>query len=317
MLAQMSSITAKKHLVELVFDWDDTILASYHLSTKNYSPSTPLEEIDQETLDQLKILDKIAFDVLSKALAMGKVTIITNSETGWVAMSAEKFLPKTLELLPQLTIISARSTYEPIFPGKPKKWKYFAFIELLTRFVHPMHLMKSLVGFGDNVIDREALFDATASIPSIYSKSIKFVGHPLILNLVYQLQLIYSTIDYICTHEGRLDLQLSVSQSQPSAPLDDSAVDLTLNCSPNPFEKQQPEKQIEGEVSDLDTLVFPSSLMEKPDPGQKNTIPPGFAPLPGLHRPPTPFPGSFLYPQALKSLPIAVPVGNCKKQHLI
>jgi hypothetical protein len=214
-VAQMTSIAAKKHTVSLVFDWDDTLLASHDLNKKNYKLETPFDEIDAQTQDQLKLLDKTVFGVLSKALTMGEVTIITNSEKGWVAMSAEKFLPQTQTLLSQLIIISARSTYEPIFPGKPKKWKTLAFIQLLTSFVYPLHLMKSLVGFGDNVIDRDALFEATASIPSIYSKSVKFSENPLIPNLVRQLELINSTLDYICSHEGKLDLQLTVT-AEPS-----------------------------------------------------------------------------------------------------
>ena len=42
---------------------------------------------------------------------------VTNSETGWVQMSAQKFMPPLVPFLSHVTISSARSAYEARFPG--------------------------------------------------------------------------------------------------------------------------------------------------------------------------------------------------------
>ena len=63
--------------------------------------------------------------MLNLALEYGPVTVVTNAETGWVQLSAHKFIPLVVPILSKLTIISARSTYEPMFPGSPLKWKYY------------------------------------------------------------------------------------------------------------------------------------------------------------------------------------------------
>jgi len=48
--------------------------------------------------------------------------VVTNAETGWVQLSCQKFIPLVLPMLNKLTILSARSTYEAMFPDSPLKW---------------------------------------------------------------------------------------------------------------------------------------------------------------------------------------------------
>jgi hypothetical protein len=325
----MTSMNAKKHIVKLVFDWDDTLLASFYLSQKDYKLDTPWTDIDQQTKNLLKQLDQVVVAVLVKALSLGSVAIITNSETGWVALSAEKFLPQTSLMLPQLTIISARSTYEPIYPGKPKKWKKLAFIQLLTEFVYPLRAVKSLVGLGDNLIDREALFESTAQINSIYAKSIKFTESPSIIDILLQLKLAISSLDYICSHEGKLDLQLSVSPNTNATELPQKTTLITSGSNQIKYEMVPEEITIQSEhslrsegIRETEFTSLPPSyfsdnennfpieppteftvehpnecLIEHPNEYQierpvavRPIYPPGFDPIPSLNRPPTPLP---------------------------
>jgi hypothetical protein len=54
---------------------------------------------------------------LKAAKMMGFTYIITNAAEGWVEASAEKFLPRVFEELEKgITIISARSKYEDLYP---------------------------------------------------------------------------------------------------------------------------------------------------------------------------------------------------------
>ena len=49
--------------------------------------------------------------------------MVTNAETGWVQLSAAKFIPAVVPLLSRVSILSARSTYEGRYPDAPLKWK--------------------------------------------------------------------------------------------------------------------------------------------------------------------------------------------------
>jgi predicted 2-oxoglutarate/Fe(II)-dependent dioxygenase YbiX len=76
----------------IVFDWDDTLLASTFLSSKGYRLDTDralLLDIEKS----LQELETSIITVLNTALQHGEVHIITNAETGWVELSAAKFIP--------------------------------------------------------------------------------------------------------------------------------------------------------------------------------------------------------------------------------
>ena len=56
--------------------------------------------------------------------------IITNAAEGWVQMSGRRFLPRVYaELKSDITIISARTKFEKLFPQDYQEWKISAFLE--------------------------------------------------------------------------------------------------------------------------------------------------------------------------------------------
>ena len=75
-------------------------------------------------------LDKVASELLTKSKAFGRVYIVTNATEGWVEISATRFLPKVREVIKNnVTIISARSNYNSLYPKDPLRWKIEAFLE--------------------------------------------------------------------------------------------------------------------------------------------------------------------------------------------
>ena len=154
--------------VVIIFDWDDTLLASSFLSSKGYRLDTP-SNFCEDVEAQLKLLEKSVFQVISAALKYGEVHVITNAETGWVELSAQKFMPGVVPLLAQVSIISARSTYEESFPAAPLKWKYMAFQERLTSSFHGCEktVSKNIVSFGDSHVEREAVRMVTRCVYSL------------------------------------------------------------------------------------------------------------------------------------------------------
>ena len=101
--------------------WDDTLLPSSFLSSRGLRLDSDPARV-KEMEPQLTEISHSIVAVLSLALQYGPVTVVTNAETGWVQLSCQKFIPLVLPMLNKLTILSARSTYEAMFPDSPLKW---------------------------------------------------------------------------------------------------------------------------------------------------------------------------------------------------
>jgi len=149
------------------------------------------------------------------------VYIVTNGETGWVQLSAQKFLPSVVPMLDKLRVLSARSTFESLFPDSPMKWKFHAFQESLNQEYADSHCIKNVLSFGDSHAEREAIRLVTRGLPNTRTKSIKFAERPTIEQLQRQLELVSNCFQYISSHEEDLDLCMSLSVT-PSPELDES-----------------------------------------------------------------------------------------------
>ena len=161
---------------------------------------------------QLSEISHSIIAVLSLALQYGPVTVVTNAETGWVQLSAQKFIPLVVPMLAKLTVISARSTYEPMFPGSPLKWKYYCFQERITALAPANSKReKNILSFGDSHVEREAVRACTRGMTNTRTKSVKFAERPSMEQLRRQIELVTNCFQYIFSHEGDLDLQLTVT----------------------------------------------------------------------------------------------------------
>ena len=80
-----------KDLTTIIFDWDDTLLPSSWLSVKGLRLDYPAQ-LPQDVLDELETHQESVCAVLTKAIQCGTVVIITNAETGWVQLSAQRFV---------------------------------------------------------------------------------------------------------------------------------------------------------------------------------------------------------------------------------
>lgn len=199
----------------IVFDWDDTLLASSYLSSKGYKLEESMvrcEEVDAA----LEQLSETVISVLTIALRYGKVVIITNAEHGWVQLSAAKFMPKVVPLLERVSICSARSTYEKAHDS-PLKWKFMAFQDQLGRCfqhhndVEKQTTVKNVISFGDSHVEREAVRAVGKTLERCYAKSVKFAERPSIEQLKRQIELVTNCFQYVFSHQGDLDLMLTIS----------------------------------------------------------------------------------------------------------
>jgi len=195
-----------------LFDWDDTLLASSFLRGKGYRLDADFERTP-EVEDGLRELEQSIYDVLNMAMQLGAVVVVTNAETGWVQLSAQKFLPAVVPLLSKLKIISARSTYEGSHPENPLKWKFHAFQDHVSATFGESKCVKHVVSFGDSNVEREAVRAVTRNITNCRTKSVKFAETPSLRELIRELQLVTNCMSYVVTHDGDLDLQLSITVS--------------------------------------------------------------------------------------------------------
>lgn len=192
----------------IVFDWDDTLLASSFLFSKGLRLDT--EVTCPEVIEALKELEVSVCNVLELAMNCGRVVVITNAETGWVQLSARKFLPGVLPLLEKVYVLSARSTYEFMFPNAPLKWKFCAFQESLSE-LFKYKGMKNVISFGDSHVEREAVRAVTRGLENVKTKSVKFAERPSMEQLRRQIELVANSFQYIHSHDGDLDLMLTIS----------------------------------------------------------------------------------------------------------
>jgi len=201
----------------VLFDYDDTLLASSFLSGKGYRLDSDATASDVDA--GLKELEQSVIAVLTLALRFGHVHIVTNAETGWVQLSAQKFMPGLVPLLNKVKVISARSTFESVHPEAPVKWKYCAFQETLNNVFGGMEskVAKNVISFGDSHVEREAVRAVTRGYPNVKTKSVKFAERPSMEQLRRQIELVTNCFNYIYLHDGDLDLQLTVTVN-PSSP---------------------------------------------------------------------------------------------------
>jgi hypothetical protein len=200
----------------IFWDWDDTLLCSSFLSCEGYKLDSDMSGA-HSILAQLKDLEASVIRVLETSLTKGEVHVVTNAENGWVQLSAQKFMPGVLPLLDKIKVVSARSSYEYMFPNSPLKWKYCAFQERLGEVLKRVEEDTHIISFGDSHVEREAIRAVTRDSKNTKTKSIKFAERPTIEQLQRQVELATDCFQYIHSHEGDLDLCMSLSMV-PSNP---------------------------------------------------------------------------------------------------
>lgn len=197
----------------LIFDWDDTILPSTWLMQQGLSLD-PGSELNAWHQGHLAAVAQHAIEILRAAKQFGTVILVTNAERGWIELSCHKFLPMLYSSLEGVAIVSARSTYETPEVQSPLDWKLRAFESEILKFfgaecLDQLESRKNVVSLGDSSNEREALLRTTAAVPGCRPKSVKFVEHPDISQIVKQHALVLNCFSQIVHHDGHLDLHIS------------------------------------------------------------------------------------------------------------
>ena len=96
------------HPTKIILDWDDTLLPTTWL--KDYIDNDPVELLSRRQ-DLQNLTDELML-FLTLLEQFGSISIITNSQHGWVEYSCRKYIPKVWDTINKYTIISARTSYD-------------------------------------------------------------------------------------------------------------------------------------------------------------------------------------------------------------
>jgi len=241
----------------IIFDWDDTICPTTFCVTKaNVDTSSELPQHIQNIFDELC---KCAEKLLIESSKHGEVIIITNGEEGWVEYSAKCFVPKLIPILEGIKVVSARSEYESFFPKMSLCWKAAAFAHEVNKIFNRMAKRSSfdesenlsaesstpscsasstsssekrrreIISFGDSTDERTAVQIAASQL-NASSKSVKFIAYPSPTEIIGQLSIMISQLNYICGNLKDMDVEISKPHATKTA---DSILNHRINRNAN------------------------------------------------------------------------------------
>lgn len=201
------ALRAPKHQTVIIFDWDDTLLCTRHLTRVTRGSSGPLAV-------QLRTIEAHARQLLETAMRVGHTFIITNAQSGWVEESATQWLPGLVPLLEKVPVISAQSRYAEKFPDDVGQWKVQAFLDVKKQF--DAEVLTNLVALGDSRWEMEATQVMSGQFSEALVKTIKFQECPSAADLVKQLGLVASKFEQILANARHMKISLE-RRSAPSS----------------------------------------------------------------------------------------------------
>lgn len=195
------------HQTCIIFDWDDTILCTSFLAPHQQLIFDSSIKFPLSLQTKLNDLDQVAAAILQQSKTLGRNYIVTNAAEGWVELSAKRFLPRVWqELQRDISIISARTKYEKLYPRNYQKWKVEAFLETMKDM--DKDAMTNLVALGDNIFEIEAAYILGSQFRSSFIKTVKFRQSPSTSELIKQLKLVKDQFALICTSAKNLTVRL-------------------------------------------------------------------------------------------------------------
>jgi len=172
----------------IIWDWDDTLLCS-----------TAIRH-EQLYLGKLPELENLAKCLLEMSLKVGDVKIVTNGEQGWVTETTTHYLPELIPIVMRYPspVISARSSYEDVWPGDPRAWKLQAFKDVLLGRQNRRQSCKNIIVIGDSFVEIDAAQEVAKQLNGQVSlKTVKLLEEPSQDNLVAQLEALRQTFSAI------------------------------------------------------------------------------------------------------------------------
>ena len=208
------ALTFSKEETTIVFDWDDTLLASHWLHQKGVRASALAETLELDIVEAFVPLTETVYELLTKAKAMGTVVIITNATVDWVPLSGSLLMPSIMPLLADVRVISAQGKYRHLGIS-PNFWKRSAFIdEIEGVFQRKNGARRNIISIGDSRLEFEAMQNlrriyALTSPRNTFLKAIKLKDMPSVESLKAQLDNLSTALLGLVNQETHLELMMT------------------------------------------------------------------------------------------------------------
>jgi hypothetical protein len=196
----------------IIFDWDDTLYpTTIVIYQNNWIKNQSI--IPEKIKKSFSILEFHILALLDNAKKYGEVLIITNSQPGWVKDSC-KLMPKLLQVLDTIQIISAQHEWIHLHPNRPDMWKKNAFLKLINDFINfDPNLIVNLICIGDSIHEHDAskyssYIINTSSSNNVYVKNIIFESSPSINQLINEIYYTNLLFDVIINEDKSLEFPI-------------------------------------------------------------------------------------------------------------
>ena len=192
----------------IIFDWDDTLFPTSFLANLGLHIEGP--DAPPEIQTKLDFFSECMIATVNQAREYGRVVIVTNAETGWVELTAAKFLPLVATEICKLPILSARSTFEPRGFVKPLEWKEQAFAFVLESHMAQVDSFKGCMwSIGDSIHERDAVI-RVCEIANLPYKSVKLMDRPDLTVLYRQHVLVQKNMRDMTSTSEPLDVRVQL-----------------------------------------------------------------------------------------------------------
>lgn len=210
------SYNKNNHKNIIIFDYDDTIFPTNiinNIHNNNINNISILQSLELNHLDN--IICNLFQTILSNHPNI-YLYIVTNSQTGWIANTTLKFLPKFNEFLTnynnshyQFCIISARDNFEKIWPNDPIMWKIKCFENILNKHEQEEKI-KNIISIGDGEPEYKAINFINTFKNNIFGKSLNFIQEPsTIKQIIDQLVLTQNILfSHVIPHPSQINLRM-------------------------------------------------------------------------------------------------------------
>ena len=145
-----------------IFDWDDTLFPTTYYT---------IHGIDQSIRD----MESSVCNLLTQFINTNQTCIVTNAQAGWIEYVLDiAGWTHMAQIVRSITVISARSRFESLYPTEMWQWKRMAFSELVNQ-----HQPTQCVVIGDNEAEHDALRFVNSTLrPQMICKSVRLSTFP-------------------------------------------------------------------------------------------------------------------------------------------
>ena len=219
-----SDVPIKPEETTFFIDWDDTCLCSQWLKEHGFSFAETDTHQKREFLEMGEALTHVVGPLLMKLAQFGRVVIVTNANNGWVQESCSIFMPKLVDLIGKLTVVSAQDRYRR-YVASPIEWKRRTFRDVLDAETRPLGRVRNLISIGDGTPEHIAVH-SLGPYPGRHLfnsqnilKSVKLLDMPSPNQLIEQLATLTGMIEGIVQHPSGLDIYAHITYSAMLPPL--------------------------------------------------------------------------------------------------